>query len=243
MDGCPSGNRANTSGGLPEPMRGGSPVDAMPAAPVILSCNTSRSCVSSCKSRSIWSISWSSRSNTASSFSDSRSSAWICDTRFSAFSWDRCKASISSCCLSNATLDSSMSRSPSFNLSGPGSAFSQSRRLCVRRRPRWPRYTLSISRAATMCTLNNWNSSLVTFMRQAACILQALSALNRKCSRRARSMLATCRPRQPRYHRCISAIAARSRFILAISRPNMPLTMRWICVAEAPSTRFLVSSS
>ena len=36
----PFGNRANTSGGLPEPMRGGSPVEAMPR-PVIFSCSTS----------------------------------------------------------------------------------------------------------------------------------------------------------------------------------------------------------
>ena len=134
----PSGSSVSTSG-AGAPSAGASPVDGRPAAPPMRSWSTSRSCVSSRRSRSIWSISWSSRSSTLSSFSDSRSSAWMCDTRDSAFSWDRCSASISSCWRSKATFDSSINRRPSRSRSGPGSAFSQSRRRDVRRRPRWPR--------------------------------------------------------------------------------------------------------
>ena len=87
-----------------------------PAAPVSPSCRTSRSWVNSERSFSSWSISCNSRSRTPSSFSLSRNSAWICDTRVSAFSWARCNASISSRCRSKATLLSSMNLKPSLSL-------------------------------------------------------------------------------------------------------------------------------
>mmetsp|Transcript_27129 Transcript_27129/g.60000 ORF Transcript_27129/g.60000 Transcript_27129/m.60000 type:complete len:229 (+) Transcript_27129:1346-2032(+) len=204
----------------------------MPAASSMPLLSRSFSCVSILRSRSIWSISCSSRSSTTSSFSDSVSSAWMCETLASARSCALCSASISSCCLSNACLDSSINSSPSLMRSGPGVVDSHSllRAICLR--PRYPLYTRCSSVQASTWMRSERNSSLATFMRHTDCNLAAASSLPLSPCRRAFSLRNAWRPKCPLNTFCTRPALIQRCNLRKYLRSAKPRYTRCICCAE-----------